>query len=294
MEVKNLTEGVRLLKQECSEALRQSLTFEASTGASKLTVTVSLEAGSRRLEYAVECDWHEIGRKGQGVPQLNFYLPLAAPVRVYRYDIPFGTIEREALPQDVPANSWGLALPEKEGLPAVQLITDSNYGFRGVEDALALTLIRSSFDPDPYPELGIHKLSFAVHVAGPETSNKDLIAAAFDYTHPVEVFSGAGRQPSRLSFLELVSGSAMAPAIKAPEDGAGNELIVRLFETGGQPTEAVLRFDAAACGPIRGVEWVDVHEQAAASGGTLVVAGDRLVCGLKPYELAAVRVKFGE
>ena len=112
MTVQNLTGGVRLLKLERAGILRQSLTYEVATGPSKLTVTVSLDAGSRQPGVRRGGDWHEIGRRGEGVPQLNFLLPVAYACRAYRYDIPFGTSRAPApAPLDVPANSWGAALP---------------------------------------------------------------------------------------------------------------------------------------------------------------------------------------
>src|SRR5690606_40539640 len=48
-------------------------------------------------------------------------VPVAYPAGGYRYDIPFGVIERPALPLDVPANGWAeAARPEGDG-PTVVL-----------------------------------------------------------------------------------------------------------------------------------------------------------------------------
>jgi alpha-mannosidase len=185
-----------------------------------------------------------------------------------------------------------LGIPAQGGLPGVQLITEWNYGFRGDADSLALTLIRSSYDPDPYPEVGIHKLHFAVRVVGQPVQNKDLVVSAHDYTHPVDVVSGAGMQPGRLSFLELESGSVAVSALKAPEEGDGRELIVRLYETDGLQTQAVLRFNPDLCGKLTGAVWVDSHEQPVEGGGRLTVQDERLVCEMKPFALAAVKVNF--
>jgi alpha-mannosidase len=262
-------------------------------------VTVSLDAGSSRLEYSVDVDWHEIGRKGEGIPQLNFFLPVAYPVRAYRYDIPFGTVERASAPLDVPGNSWGAALPAQagdrgkgDGQPFVQIITEGNYGFRGDENGLALTLLRSSFDPDPHPELGIHRIRFAVEAAPGTATKGSLISAAYDYTHPVEVFSGAGAQPSRMSFAALVSGSAAVAAVKTPADGAQGELIVRIYETEGQPTQAVLRFEPMTAGRIHEAKWVDSHEQPIGGFAPLRLDGERLIVPLAAHQLGAVRIKF--
>lgn len=69
-------------------------------------------------------------------------------------------------------------------------------------------------------------------------------------------------------------------------------MIIRLYETDGRDTQAILHFDPQACGRIAGAEWVDVHEQPTPVAGTLRVDGDRLLCGLTPRALATVRVKF--
>ena len=258
MQIHDLVENVRLLKYDAGGPLRQSLAFETTWGANRLGVTVSLDAGSFSLEYAVECDWHEIGKQGRGVPQLNFYLPFNFACPAYRYDIPFGTIQRQPADQDVPANSWGSAIrQENSGKQTIQLITEGSYAFRGVDDALALTLLRSSYDPDPYPELGLHRLRFAVSLVSAAAMNKDLVSSAYDYTHPLDVLSGTGNQPVSDSFFSLEYGAVAVSAIKAPEDGEAGELIVRVYETEGQTTQVKLKFGRQVL--LAGL--VDLHEQ---------------------------------
>jgi alpha-mannosidase len=288
MQVQELIEGVRLLKLETDSLLKQSLTYEVRFHNSKLTVTVSLDAGSQQLVYQATCDWHEIGRPGEGIPQLNFSLPVAYACRGYRYDIPFGTVDREPFDQDVPAISWALALAKDNDGPKVQLITSSTYGFRGVSDSLSLDLIRSSYDPDPYPELGIHQIQFAIQVVDGLTNNHSLIANAFDFNHPLDVTSGKGNHISSASFLNLESGSVAISAIKVPEDGGEYELIVRLYETDGQETAAKLRFAF----PVVSAGWVDTHEEAVDSDAQLQIDGSRLAFTMKANQLAAIRVKL--
>ncbi len=284
--IQPLTEDVRLLKQETAGSLRGSFTYEVFSDASKLTVTVSLGVGSRRLEFAAVCDWHEMGRKGEGVPQLNFCLPLAQPVQAYRYDIPFGVVQRPALTLDVPGNSWGAAILEPAA-PTLQVISEGSYGFRGDQNSLALTLIRSSFDPDPHPEVGIHKIRFALAVL-PEPTGQDLIASAADYCRPLEVVSAAGGGATHWGFLTQESGSATLAAIKAPEDGEADTLILRVYESEGQPAQVTLRF---ALPPVQAT-WVDVHEQNNDDPAPLQIEGDRLTFTLPSYRFGTLRIKF--
>jgi len=252
-------------------------------------VTVSLDAGSFSLEYAVECDWHEIGKQGRGVPQLNFYLPFNFTCQAYRYDIPFGTIQRQPADQDVPANSWGSAIrQENSGKQTIQLITEGSYAFRGVDDALALTLLRSSYDPDPYPELGLHRLRFAVSLADASTLNNDLVSSAYDYTHPLDVLSGTGNQPVSDSFFSLEYGAVAVSAIKAPEDGEAGELIVRVYETEGQTTQVKLKFGRQ----VLQAGLVDLHEQPLKDAQTVKISGGEVSFDIHANCIATLLLKL--
>jgi alpha-mannosidase len=291
-QVRDLVEITRLLKYDSGGLLRQSLAYEIAWGAeaaSRLNVTIALDAGSTSLEYTVECDWHEVGKQGKGVPQLNFYLQLNFACAAYRYDIPFGAIQRQPASQDVPANSWASAIrQENTGKQTIQLITEGSYAFRGVDDALALTLLRSSYDPDPYPELGLHRLRFAVSLAGAAALNKDLVSTAYDYSHPLDVISGAGHQPVSDSFLTLESGAVALSAIKAPEDGEAGELLVRLYETEGQTTPVKLKFSRE----VVQAALVDLHEQPLKDVQTVKISGGEVSFDIHANCIATLRLKL--
>jgi alpha-mannosidase len=292
MQIHDIVENIRLIKYDAGGSLRQSLAYETIWGtdaASRLSVTMALDAGSSRLEYTVECDWHAVGKKGQGVPQLNFYLPLNFASQAYRYDIPFGTIRRKPAAQDVPANSWSCAIrQENTGKKTIQLITEGSYAFRADGDALALTLLRSSYDPDPYPELGLHHLRFAIRLAGAAASNKDLVSAAYDYTHPLDVVSGAGRLPVSDSFLSLKTDTVSLSAIKVPEDGEAGELVVRIYETEGQSTQVKLKFSRE----VSQAGLVDLHEQPVKDAPPVKISGSEVSFDINAHCLATLRVKL--
>jgi len=294
--VRDLDEGARLVEQVKQGRVRQSFTYEVAFGASKLTVTISLDTGSRQLEYAASCDWQEVGRAGEGVPQLNFTAPLFNEIAAYQYDIPFGTQRREGQALDVPGNSWGAALSGDGHEPTLQLITEGNYGFRGDENALSLTLIRSSFDPDPYPEFGVHKINFALAV-NPAASLHGLVETAQAYTHPLDVISGAGVEPSRGSFLRMESESVIVEALKAPErslaapeEQAGKELVLRLYEVDGKEAGAVFEFEEE----VAEARWTDVHEEVLKEAEAVAVEGKRVRCSLGAYRLGTLRVRLKE
>ncbi|NMB44787.1 MAG: alpha-mannosidase [Firmicutes bacterium] len=258
MTIEHLVKNVQVIDFQRGD-LRQSLTYRLEFGDSQLDVTISLDKASRQLDYEVKCDWQERGKPGKSIPQLNFYAPVAYECNAYEYDVPFGTIKREPLDMDVPGNSWMLGVSSGTQKSQLMTITDSKYGFRGYDHALAVSLIRSSYDPDPHPELGIHHFHLALCVTTAKTK-QELIQSAYDYNHPLTVLSvrpQAGTWPLTHGFITLEAGTVAISAVKVPEDSRGKEMIIRLYETEGQDTEVCLAF----CRSIRAAMLVDINEQ---------------------------------
>lgn len=290
--IQNLMENVSVKQCYCSStALRQFITYEIEFGSSKLKVTVSLDADDTKLNYDVECDWHEIGRDNQYTPQLNFYMPVKYKCGTYKYDIPFGTIEREGINQDVPANSWVLGINDKLDGKSVMLVTDSKYGFRSFDNAMALTLIRSSYAPDPYPEIGIHRFSFAICISD-ANSNKYLIEYAGRYKYPLTVISGKpgkGVLPLSTGFMRLESGTIAISAIKMPEGELQNkEFILRVYETEGRNTTATIYFTnkiVESC-------FVDINENRIDINADICFEDIKLSFDVAASSMASIYVKF--
>ncbi len=183
--------------------------------------------GSPLLEFGITVDWHELSTDRSFIPQLNFHVPVAYSAASYRYDIPFGLIEREPIAHDVPANSFMQLV--NEGGKSVSLVTDTKYGFRGNDNSGSVTLIRSSWDPDPYPELGIHYIRIGVAV-----SRKDCIKAiSSKFSHPVSVAAGTKHggtlSPAGSLFSFEDAKGIMTSAVKSGENGGiilrGSELL---------------------------------------------------------------------
>ncbi len=113
MNIVNLHSDVKIVRVNMDRnALRQWITYSISFRESTLKVTVYLDYNSSRLNFIVECDWQEKAQIGKCIPQLNFHMPVGYACKAYKYDIPFGTIIRDGLEMDVPANSWAQGIPE--------------------------------------------------------------------------------------------------------------------------------------------------------------------------------------
>lgn len=275
-------------------SLRQWISWDVCFNDSKLKVTISLDYNSRFLNYDVECDWQEKGKPGKGIPQLNFHMPFAYNCSKYKYDIPFGTIIREPVDMDVPANSWALALRQNESDSALMIISSNKYGFRGINNSLSLTLIRSSFDPDPYPENYIHNFKFAVGITE-QKCNRNLINIAYDYNHNISFVSAYinnknGIMPCVKSFLEVKEGSVIVSAVKMPEENkpSGREIIIRVYETEGKDTRALIKFHEK----VADAYYVDINENKINCDHIIKADNDEVLFEVKAWRVASLRIKF--
>ena len=220
--------------------LRQWIKYSQSFENSEMNVTVMLDADSAQLKYIVECDWREMSKKGSYIPQLGFVVPLGYESKKYIYDIPFGVIERDGMDMDVPANSFAVSVPQ-DSSTGLMLVTDSKYGFRCTDDSLSVTLIRSSYDPDPHPEVGMHKFAFALCLSDISV-NRKLIDTAQAYKHPlcsVSTKASNGTLPLDKGFLSIAEGDIVISSIKMAESDE-EALFIRLYEAEGNNTKAAI------------------------------------------------------
>ena len=212
--------------------LRQSVSYSLDFGSgSKLKVNISLGSGESQLVFDVSCDFHEIG-DAQCTPQLLFEVPHTGEAALYRYDIPYGTIDRAPVAHDVPAQSFICALTQQKTKAALALMADCKYGYRGYEDTMSVTLLRASSDPDPYPEFGIHRFRLALVVSDP--SPEALIAQSEYLRHKPIVCAAAldkdASLPTTGSLLRL--SGALLGAVRPREDGS---LMLRLYSLSDEP-----------------------------------------------------------
>lgn len=294
MHVRSLHERVKLVKKE-DGPLRGSLIYETVFGRSRLRWTVTLQRDNPALEFEAECDWQEVGDRSAGIPQLNFHWPHRYECASYRYDVPMGTIARPPLEMDVPGNSWALADRRELTKPSLAIVTSNKYGFRGDGRSLSVSLIRGSFDPDPYPETGNHhKFRLAAHIrTGADNDNAGLIEAASRFKHPLSLLSGkshAGFRPLAAGFVRLTGGTAALSALKLPEEAAEDRWIVRLYETEGSPTVVGLELFR----PPLEAYCVDAGENRLTDGPPAVIAGRTVSVPVGACEVIAICIVFSQ
>ncbi len=285
MSVENLNETREIRVCDINQyGIRKWIRYELSFGAgSRLSVVVMLDEDSSMLKFETKVEFLE--RFGGCIPQLNFYAPVGYAVSGYRYDVPFGTLDRPDIAHDVPANSFCAALPEEgESSSALMLISDSKYGFRGHGDAMALTLIRAAGDPDPYPEYGSHRIMIGLGLVG-DASNATLYRAAESFVHPISVCSargGSGELPLS-GQLVRVDGDVKLTSVKTPEDFDG--LAIRLSDISGKGGDVKLSFTS----PLTAAFDSDINERELRE---LPFDGGSLALRVEPYKVRTLLLRF--
>ena len=277
---------------------RAALRSRRSYNNSKFNLEIALCAGIPRVEFTLNVDWLEYGSPQIGVPMLRVFFPTAVANGQPTYEIPCGSVKRPADGREVPALRWadltGSPL-QQSALPSTQqvgvtLLNDSKYGHSMMNNVIRLTLLRSSYDPDPLPELGSHTIRYAVvpHIGpwGPA----DATRAAHEFSHPftaVGTDEHSGPLPLAYEGVAIETPSVMLSGMKRAEDSKA--LVLRLYEMNGQPVEARVRLDSSLVEPNSPAVETDLLEQPKPKN-TARMDGNTLVVSIPAYGIVTVKI----
>ena len=271
-------------------------TYEIEFFNSRLNVTVILKENSRVLEFLTEIDWREQS-SDRTTPQIGFFAPLGYAVANYRYDIPFGTIEREGVNDDRPANTFVAAIPENTNCGAAAVISDSRYGYRCLDNSIYLNLLHTSKSPDQHPETDKHTIKIGLLVS--ETCcNNEFYKETSAFINPIAYVTNkphGGKLPYSGGTFLTVDGSVKISAIKTPEDeGDKNSgiIIVRLYDISGKDGKISLK----CAGDIKKAASLDINEvliqPELSAASNLTVNGDTLSFDLIKYGVATIKIQL--
>lgn len=274
-------EAVRV-KRTVEGALYNELTVEAKLGErSRITYRIGLAKGSRQATISAEVHWLETAdRVMKRVPQLFFGVMADDCCRSrYTYDIPGGVIERDASAQDMPGVRFIAG-------GRLMLASDCKYGYRGEVGRMGVTLIRSACDPDPYPELGVHRFRLAVGLTGGE-SPEERVNAAAAFSSPITQVSGErheGRLPMTGSFVRVADGTIELQSVKLSEDGRA--IILRGVELcgDGKGVRIELGFD------VKRAHMTDTLEEKV--GEAVEIDGRSLTFNARPLGMFSIRAEL--
>ncbi len=261
-------------------------------GDSRISIETALSAGSPTVEITLHIRWREIGTPETGVPNLRMALPVNIQNARAAYEIPFGHITRDLPGQEVPALRWADLTGSRTGGQeecGLTLLNDGKHGHSASGDTLRLTLLRSSYDPDPLPEIGSHtiRLKLCPHAGPLKVWEADRAASAFNQPPAVVTTDiHAGPLPPLKSFAETLTPNIVLAAIKRAEDTG--QVLLRLYETEGADTEARIRLTGLARPGAAAVE-CDLLERPL-SRSAARMEGDILYVPVSAFGLASVLI----
>ena len=213
--------------------------FRRTFGASVIDQTMTLDAGSRRVDFATDVDWHEDHK----------FLKVAFPVAVHaaqaRFEIQFGHLARpthantayERARFEVCAQRWA---DLSEAGFGVALLNDCKYGYDVRGHTLRLSLLRAPTAPDPLCDRGRHRFTYALLPHGGELAA--VVAAGYALGAPLVVRTSgpaAGTRPAEHSLVACDDPGFVVETVKAADDGRG--VVARGYEALGGRRRVRLR-----------------------------------------------------
>jgi len=210
---------------------------------SKITQYISLHEGIPRIDFDTIIDWRETSDDHTEAPMLKVsFTPILKNSKV-TYEIPFGYIERPADGTEVPALRW---VDLSDGEYGVSLLNNCKYGFDAKGNTIRMTLVRTSYSPDPKPDVGIHRVKYSLypHVGGWKEAL--TFRRGCEINHPLEALvvmdpsAINGSKPEEFSFLRVTPENIVVSGVKMAEDSVG--FIVRMYDATGDGAYAELTF----------------------------------------------------
>jgi alpha-mannosidase len=251
--------------------LRAELAFERPG----LRQVVRLDAGSRRLEFHTEADWHE------SHTLLKVCFPLAVRSPTATYEMPFGYAERpthwsssfDRARYEVPGHRF--ADLSEHGFGAA-VLTDSKYGYSCFGSELRSTLLRSPKSPDPEADMGRHTFAYALMPHAGGWREAGVVAEALRFNAP---FRWGPALPSVASVDDT---NLVLDTIKRAEDS--DDVVLRLYEAHGGRGVARVRLALPFERAVRANALEDDGEELHVEGGEIVVP-------YRPHEVITVKVR---
>ncbi|WP_035840278.1 alpha-mannosidase [Kitasatospora azatica] len=260
-----------------------------SFGESRVTQTLTLTAGAKRLDLDTEVDWHETEKF------LKAAFPLDLHTDRYAAETQFGHLHRPTHTN----TSWEAAKFEAcnhrfvhlaEPGWGVALVTSSTYGHdltrtvrpadQGTTTTVRVSLLRAPRFPDPHTDQGTHRFRHAL-VPGAD------IAAAVSEGHyinlPERRVAGSAEV---VPLVALDHQAVVVSAVKLADDQSG-DVIVRLYEAHGGRATARLRTSF----PLAGALACDLLERPLDQHPAM--AEDTVELRLRPFQLVTLRLARG-
>ncbi|MBP3655060.1 MAG: alpha-mannosidase [Clostridia bacterium] len=273
------------LEGECRLSIAENTPYrcavlvERSFSSSTMKQLISLEAGTARVDFDTQMDWHEMHR----LLKVSFATGIHANEAMN--EIQFGYVKRpthRSRPYDADryevCNHRYTALCDENRGAAV--LNESKYGVSMLGDEINLTLLRASTAPDLHADQGEHRFTYSYYVWDGSFMSSDVVRQGYEMNVPVVQAKGTAQTTSLMS---VDAPNVIIDTVKAAEDGSG-DAIIRLYECKHAATNAVLTLGI----PVKSVHVCDLLER---EGEELEVSDGCVRLSLRGFEVRTLRVQ---
>lgn len=265
------------------------------SGDSAFTVDTILCAGAPKLEFKLNADWHD-----KDVTLLAEF-PTCITAGTGAIEVPYGA--EEVVPDGTRrcGQQWVDLSNENYG---VSLLNNGRYEFYLDNGVIRMGVLRGARDMDPRMDEGEHELQYALYPHAGSWRDSDTVRHAYAINNPLIAIQESHHSgqtdswniqrcdfslPNAQSFLSVSSKNVVVTAVKIPQEEwtANGELIVRLLETSGRPTECELTFVSEIH---RAVETDHLEQKVL---GKLKPEGNKVRITFEPGEIKTLKLGAG-
>jgi alpha-mannosidase len=254
---------------------------------SEISQYISIYRNIPRLDIFTTIDWREISDEKTDAPMLKVaFTPILGKTKAV-FEIPFGYIERASDGREVPALRWMDISDNEYG---VSLLNDSKYGFDVKGNTMRMTLVRTSYSPEPRPDYGKHELLYSIYPHKGDWKKAQTFKRGYEVNHPLESLimtgsSSRGSMPETKSFIQIKPENIVISCVKKTEDS--NDIVIRMYDATGKGAEAEVLFDFK----IEEASEVDLLEREI---DKIKLEGERVIVDLKPFEIKTLRIRTSQ
>ena len=266
-----------------------------SFGASRIVQRIVLRAGSARIDFVTDVQWHEDEK----------VLKVAMPVDVHAdtaaCEIQFGHVYRpthastswDAAKFEVCAHRW---VDISEPSYGVALLNDAKYGHDIHRGALRLTLLRAPNFPDPDADRGTHHFTYSLFAHLGNCISGGVIAESARLNQPVVATPSTGTATTAAVCTVTSSDPAIVvTAVKQAEDGS-DDVIIRCYESTGGRSSGTLA-TAFTASQLTVCDFLERAYPASADAASLVAqqngatsGGVSIAVTLRPFQIVTLRL----
>lgn len=267
---------------------------EARHRQSKFTVTYEIQENNPKVNINVKTTWLEPGSPEIGCPSLRMPFAVNLEAAKAKYEIAFGAVERDLnSDQEVPALNWAnVSGMQNKKQAGCLLLNDCKYGHALDKNVLRISLLRSTYEPDPNPDLGAHEINLALVPYSEKMSDAEASRIGLNFNRPIKTVGTdvhKGKLPATDKMIEISADNVVFSGIKKAEQG--NALILRLYETEGQNKDVTISLSEKVFGKIKSVTAVDFMERPI-DGKKVVCKAESVKVAVKKYEIISLKVNF--